>query len=219
MAQVCSVLPFLKELFAEGYSPVIKRNGRKVGSYHLAVATALREWFDKTPRGDTFNASKIRLTDGARALPAGLSLERAGRELRVAWREDRRGSGGRLLFAARAVAVNQWICTPVPLEKGVASLLLRLPAAWAREEVEVWVAFVSVGGRAKSQTLYQQLPPTAPLPTPGPGAKGEGLTMAPALAVKGKRNAARVAVHPVPPVGCSACRFGLQWHFCLVKRE
>lgn len=216
MVQVCGVLPFLKAIFAVGYAPLIKRNGRRVGSYHMAVARALREWFDKTPRGEELNVAKIELTDGIRALPEGLSVARVGDEVRVAWVDAKWRRGARLLFAARARGSGQWVGTPVPLEKGAAGVLLQLPAGWKREAAEVWLAFVDGDGRAKSRTRYMQL--AAPV-TAGAGHSGAESPMLLPQATKGHKSPAR-RTPPVPPPGCrGACRFGLRGWYCVVKRE
>ena len=76
MRQVCLVLPYLKKLLAEGYTPQQKANGRCVGSYHVAVAKALREWFIATPTGPTLPPSAIQLTEATRPIPGGMAATR-----------------------------------------------------------------------------------------------------------------------------------------------
>ena len=61
MARVCEMLPYLKSLLMEGYAPLVKRSGRRVSGYHVAVGAALREWFVPTPQGDELDCASIRL--------------------------------------------------------------------------------------------------------------------------------------------------------------
>ncbi len=152
MAQVCNVLPYIKNLLAIGYSPQIKRNGRTVGSYHVAVSTALREWFAATPKGDTLDCARIRLTDGMRPLPMGLRIERSSETLRIAWGTALQWNAAKLLLAVQEPIANQWVSVPISLEKGAKEVTVRLPATWRGRKVEVWIAFAGKGNGAKSKT-------------------------------------------------------------------
>lgn len=218
MAQVCDALPYLKGLLAEGYSPVVKRNGRRVGAYHAAVSAALREWFDATPGGLRLNAAKIRLTDGVRPLPAGLTAERTGSAVSISWRDGIGWRGAKLLFAAKFIGAKEWVSAPVALANGAVGANIALPAHWASGRVEIWVAFVGDGGRVRSQTLYRALAPAAALPSPSPAKRGLYTSASMArLARKGPRASRthRVSTKKTP----NACRFGLPGHFCVVKRK
>lgn len=157
MAQVCNVLSYIKNLLAIGYSPRIKRNGRTVGSYHVAVSTALREWFAATPQGDALDCARLQLTDGMRPLPVGLRIERGSETLRIAWGMALQWNAAKLLLAVQEPIANQWISVPISLEKGAREVTVRLPAAWRGREVEVWIAFAGKGNRAKSKTHHEKI--------------------------------------------------------------
>ena len=172
MAQVCNVLPYIKNLLAIGYSPRIKRNGRTVGSYHVAVSTALREWFAPTPQGDAFDCARLQLTDGMRPLPVGLRIERGSETLRIAWGMALQWNAAKLLLAVQEPIANQWISVPESLEKGAKEVTVRLPAAWSGREVEVWIAFVGKGNGTKSKTHHEKITAktvsiTSTSPSPG----------------------------------------------------
>ncbi len=152
MAQVCGVLPHLKVLLAEGYSPQTRRNGRKVGSYHAAVATALREWFEDSMHGPQLDTSRLRLTDGVAALPEGLAIARLNCTLRVSWRSTLRWQGAKLLIAVHGPKGKEWVCKVIPLATGATSATVRLPATWRKGTIEAWGAFVGNGGRIRTQT-------------------------------------------------------------------
>lgn len=210
MARVCEVLPYLKSLLMEGYAPLVKRNGRRVSGYHVAVGAALREWFVSTPQGDELDHARIRLTDGVRGLPAGLAFGREGGTLRLAWAAPLPWSGAKLLLAVRQKGLGQWVGVVQELCDGVAVVDVELPEAWKGKEVEVWVAFVGDGGRVKTATRHASLPAAVP---PGGGtATGSGEPMkvgCPPLAAKGgkvrrggRRRTARLTRE-------GACRFGL----------
>lgn len=219
MARVCEVLPFVKGLIGEGYSPLVKRNGRHVGAYHCAVSTALREWFIASPGGEAMRLERMRLTDGVRALPEGLEVRRAHDALLVSWNSGLRWAQPRLLLAAREPAANAWVSLLVPVGENVTRVAVRLPPEWAAKAVEVWVAFVGDARRAKSLTRYCMLSPVAVPQLPLPPAGREMLRVAgcPPLARKGR--AARVKLTPraMPPSAACSCRFGLHGFFCLLR--
>lgn len=217
MAQVCDALPYIKTLLAEGYTPLEKSNGRRVGAYHVAVSTALREWFDKTPRGDAFNAAKIRLTDGVRALPEGMAAERVGDELRVEWHGGAARRGAKLLFAARARGAGEWVSSAVALESWAKGVAFSLPAHWVDRHVEVWLAFVGAGGQVKTQTRYLALPPVSA--GAAPGAAGRGGFISVELSRLARKGALELRGGRSSQKRPNACRFGLPWHSCVVKRE
>ena len=152
MAQVCRVLPHLKVLLAEGYTPQTRRNGRKVGSYHAAVATSLREWFEDSTHGPQLDTSRLRLTDGVTALPEGLAIARLKDTLRVSWRSALRWQGAKLLIAVHRPKGKEWVCRVIPLAAGTTGATVRLPATWRKETIEAWGAFVGNGGRIRTQT-------------------------------------------------------------------
>ena len=131
MARVCEVLPFVKGLIGEGYSPLVKRNGRHVGAYHCAVSTALKEWFIASPGGEAMRLERMRLTDGVRALPEGLEVRRAHDALLVSWNSGLRWAQPRLLLAAREPATNAWVSLLVPVGENVTRGAVRLPPEWA----------------------------------------------------------------------------------------
>lgn len=168
MAQVCGALPHLKDLLAEGYRPRYKRNGRKIGSYHVAVSVALQEWFADTPRGPQLDLSRLQLTEGIMQPPRGLTITRAGGALRVEWDAPLKWRRPRLLLAAREGGSNEWVSRPMPVEKGVTSAHITLPPAWAGKAIETWVAFADSCGRARTKTHYAKLAPAAS----GTGATG-----------------------------------------------
>lgn len=210
MAQVCNVLPYIKNLLAIGYSPQIKRNGRKVGSYHLAVSTALREWFAASPHGDELDCARIRLTDGVRKLPAELAFGREGGKLRLAWAKPLPRKGWKLLLAARQKGLGQWVGVVQELCDGVAAVEVELPEAWKGKAVEVWVAFVGDGGRVKTATRHAALPAAVPLGGGTAAGGGEPMRVGcPPLAAKGGkvRRAGRRLTARLTREG--ACRFGL----------
>lgn len=157
MAQVCRVLPHLKMLLAEGYSPQTRRNGRKVGSYHAAVATALREWFEDGMHGPQLDTSRLRLTDGVAALPEGLAIARLKGTLRVSWRSALRWQGAKLLIAVHRPKGKEWVCRVIPLAASATGTTVRLPATWCKETIEAWGAFVGNGGRIRTQTHHATL--------------------------------------------------------------
>lgn len=190
MAQVCAVLPHVKELLTAGYASVTKRNGRRVGGYHAAVSTALREWFVPTPQGDRLDCARLQLTDGVHALPEGLRMERRNGKLIVSWGAALPWNAPRLLLAAQEAKANQWIAVPVVVEKGSCGVGVRLPKAWRGKRIEVWVAFVGDGQRVKTKTLHATLgarmtPAPAPSPAP-PSQGGQSVRPAPSSA-QGKR--------------------------------
>ena len=169
MAQVCAALPHVKELLTVGYAAVTKRNGRRVGGYHAAVSTALREWFVVTPQGDRLDCARLQLTDGVLALPEGLRMERRSGKLIVSWGTALPWSAPRLLLAAREAKTNQWIAVPVVVGKGSRGVEVRLPKAWRGKGIEVWLAFVGDGQRVKTKTLHATLGAhTTPAPAPSP---------------------------------------------------
>lgn len=219
MSQVCDVLPYLKGLLAEGYSPVVKRNGRRVGAYHAAVSVALREWFDATPSGARLNPAKIRLTDGVRALPEGLDAVQADGKVRIAWQKTLRWRGANLLFAARLAEAREWVNATVALERGAMGVTLVLPTHWAKRSLEVWLAFVGNGGRCKTQTLHLTLAPVTLSPPPSPSGRGRRVAVSACrLARKGPVHVgSRAALRPRRETA-QACKFGLRGHCCVVKR-
>lgn len=154
MAQVCQVLPRIKNLLAAGYAPLVKRNGRRVGGYHMAVSTALREWFTPSPGGDRLDCARLQLTDGIQPLPIGLRAARHKGILRIAWHAPLRWHGAKLLLAVRNPIANQWIGLPTTLEDGATSTATHLPKAWQGAIVEVWIAFVGCGKWAKTKTFH-----------------------------------------------------------------
>lgn len=220
MAQVCDVLPYLKGLIAEGYSPVYKRNGRRVGAYHAAVSAALREWFDSTPDGYKTNWAKVRLTDGIRALPAGLAVTRVDRKVRITWHNAAKRRGAKLLFAARLGETQEWVSSVVALERGAVGASLSLPLHWAKGTIRAWMAFVSSEGRLKTQTLHLALPPATARPAPSPSSRGETAEVSvESLARKGQ---IQVRACPSPRAikkSSNACKFGLRGHRCLVVKK
>ena len=154
MAQVCQVLPRIKNLLAAGYAPLVKRNGRRVGSYHMAVSTALREWFAPSPGGDRLNCARLQLTDGIQPLPIGLRAARHKGMLCIAWHAPLRWHGAKLLLAVRNPMGNQWIALPITLKDGATSTATHLPKAWQGATVEVWIAFAGRGKWAKTKTFH-----------------------------------------------------------------
>ena len=175
MAQVCAVLPHVKELLTAGYASVTKRNGRRVGGYHAAVSTALREWFVPTPQGDRLDCARLQLTDGVHALPEGLRIERRNGKLIVSWSAALPWNAPRLLLAAREAKTNQWIAAPEVVEKGSSGVGVRLPKAWRGKGIEVWVAFVGDAQRVKTKTLHATLGArTTPAPTHSPTPPNQG---------------------------------------------
>lgn len=159
MAQVCRMLPHVKALLAEGYTPQMKRNGRRIGSYHAAVASALREWFEDTPHGPRLATSRLRLTDGVAALPKGITLGRQGDTLRVSWSNALPWAGAKLLVAAREPNTDGWKSMVIPLRVGATGANLYLPAAWRKRELEAWAAFVGNSKRVRTLTYHATLPP------------------------------------------------------------
>lgn len=157
MAQVCNVLPYIKNLLAIGYSPQIKRNGRTVGSYHVAVSTALREWFVATPQGNALDCARLQLTDGMRPLPVGLRMELGSETLRIAWNTALQWNAAKMLLAVQEPIANEWISVPISLEKGAKEVTVHLPAAWSGREVEVLIAFAGKGNGAKSKTHHEKI--------------------------------------------------------------
>lgn len=157
MAQVCRVLPLLKVLLAEGYTPQTRRNGRKVGSYHGAVATALREWFEDSMHGPQLATSRLRLTDGVASLPEGLVIARLKGSLRVSWRNALRWQGAKLLIAIHGPKGEEWVCRVIPLTAGATGATVRLPATWRKGAIEAWGAFVGNGGQIRTQTHHTTL--------------------------------------------------------------
>lgn len=159
MVQVCRMLPHVTALLAEGYTPQMKRNGRRIGSYHAAVASALREWFEDTPHGPRLATSRLRLTDGVASLPKGLTFERQGDTLRVSWGNALPWAGAKLLVAAREPNTDGWKSMVIPLREGATGANLYLPAAWRKRELEAWTAFVGNGKRIRTTTYHATLPP------------------------------------------------------------
>ena len=176
MAQACGVLPYLKALLMEGYTPIVKRNGRKVSSYHVAVGVALREWFVQTAQGFRFDPARIRLTDGVGPLPAGLAIGRSGGALCVSLRAPLPWGEKKLLLAVRCQKESQWVSGVLGLKAGEKRIEMELPEAGRGQGVEVWVAFVGNGGRSKTATRYAVLPAGATL---GGGAATGGNKIAP----------------------------------------
>lgn len=219
MAQVCDVLPFLKALLAEGYSPIVKRNGRHVGAYHSAVSVALRDWFDATPNGAQINMAKIRLTEGIHQLPKGFSAALSGGKIRIAWRNALKWQGAKLLFAARHTQADKWVAAPIALEQGAEGVTLTLPKHWVDCSIEIWVALVGDGGRIKTTTYHCALAAAAAHPTPSATPVKEYTSISIFnIARKGPRRAtARRAGNPLkrPP---NACKFRLTGHCCVVKK-
>ena len=187
MVQICNVLPYLKGVLAEGYAPSVKRNGRCVSGYHAAVGAALRGWFARTPGGERFDYARIRLTDGSRALPAGLTLARGRGVVRVAWGAGLPWGGGRLLLAMRQESLGQWVSV-----------------------VEVWVAFVGENGRVRTLTHRAVLGAVGAV-------AGEGKAQPlPCLSLSRKGRAPRRGGAPGPRSG-DRCRFRLPRCRCLVS--
>lgn len=175
MAQVCNVLPHVKSLLSLGYSPLAKRNGRRVGGYQMAVSRALRGWFTSTPQGDALDCARLQLTDGVSPLPEGLRMERRSGKLIVSWGAALPWNALRLLLAAREAKANQWIAVPVVVGKGSRGVGVRLPKAWRGKRIEVWVAFVGDGQRVKTKTLHATLGArTTPAPAPSPAPPSQG---------------------------------------------
>ena len=165
MAQVCCVLPHVKNLLSEGFSSRTKRNGRKIGSYHMAVSTALREWFIATPHGDELDCARLQLTDGVRPLPDGLLAARRSGTLRIAWNAPLRWSTPKLLLAIREPRTNQWVSTPIALAQNETNITAHLPKAWKGKEIEIWVAFVGRGKGVKTKTLHLKISAPATVST------------------------------------------------------
>ena len=193
MVQVCNVLPYLKGVLAEGFAPSVKRNGRCVSGYHAAVG-----------------AARIRLTDGSRALPAGLTLARGRGVVRVAWGAGLPWGGRRLLLAMRQESLGQWVCVSVALGDGATEVAVRTLAAWEGREVEVWVAFVGENGRVRTLTHRAVLGAVGAVAGEG---KAQPLPC-PSLSRKGR--APRQGGAPGPRSG-DRCRFRLPRCRCLVS--
>ena len=210
MARVCEMLPYLKSLLLEGYAPLVKRNGRRVSGYHVAVGAALREWFAATPQGDELDCARIRLTAGVRGLPAGLAFGREGGVLRLAWAAPLPWRGAKLLLAVRQKGLGQWVSAVQELGNGAAAVEVVLPRAWKGQGVEVWAAFVGDGGRVGTVTRYVALPAHAPLG--GGTATGSGradVVVRPPRAAKGERGRSVGRKRAAKLNGVGACRFGL----------
>ena len=154
MAQVCNVLPHVKSLLSLGYSPLAKRNGRRVGGYQMAVSRALREWFTPTPQGDALDCARLQLTDGIRQLPQGLHAQRHGNKLHVSWGASLAWSKPRLLLAAREPKADQWLSVAIPLEGKNTAIEAQLPKAWKGKRIEIWIAFVGEGKGARTATYH-----------------------------------------------------------------
>lgn len=163
MAQACGVLPYLKALLMEGYTPIVKRNGRKVSSYHVAVGVALREWVVQTAQGFRFDPTRIRLTDGVGQLPAGLAIGRSRGALCVSLGAPLPWGEKKLLLAVRCQKESQWVSGVLGLNAGEKRVEMELPESWRGQGVEVWVAFVGNGGRSKTATRHAVLPAGATL--------------------------------------------------------
>lgn len=210
MVQICNVLPYLKGVLAEGYAPSVKRNGRCVSGYHAAVGAALRGWFARTPGGERFDYARIRLTDGSRALPAGLTLARGRGVVRVAWGAGLPWGGRRLLLAMRQESLGQWVSVSVALGDGATEVAVRTLAAWEGREVEVWVAFVGENGRVRTLTHRTVLGAVGAVAGEG---KAQPLPC-PSLSRKGRAPSRGGA--PGPRSG-DRCRFRLPRCRCLVS--
>lgn len=154
MAQVCNVLPHVKSLLSLGYSPLAKRNGRRVGGYQMAVSRALREWFTSTPQGDALDCARLQLTEGIRQLPQGLHALRHENKLHVSWGAALAWSKPRLLLAAREPKTDQWLSVAIPLEGEKTAIEAQLPKAWKGKRIEIWVAFVGEGKGARTATHH-----------------------------------------------------------------
>lgn len=176
MAQACGVLPHLKALLMEGYTPIVKRNGRKVSSYHVAVGVALREWFVQAAQVFRFDPARIRLTDGVGQLPAGLAIGRSGGALLVSLGAPLPWGEKKLLLAVRCQKESQWVSGVLRLNAGEKRIEMELPESWRGQGLEVWVAFVGNGGRSKTATRYAVLPAGATL---GGGASAGSTSRAP----------------------------------------
>lgn len=216
MAQVCQVLPHLKSLLAEGYRPLQKANGRRIASYHVAVSTALREWFVDSPTGPALDTSKIELTQGVRALPHKLATDRTRNGILIHWAKRPLWAGPRLLLAVKNTHSDEWVTHAMGIGHAT-SLLATLPDSWSDCKVEIFVAFVGDSQRVCTRTHAVTLLPTATssavtIPT---GPSHASVSLQPAL-----RPGAKPAVPKRQPItvpakpNCCACRFGLRDVYC-----
>ena len=217
MRQVCLVLPYLKKLLAEGYTPQQKANGRCVGSYHVAVAKALREWFIATPTGPTFLPSAIQLTEATRPIPGGMAASRQQDRVALTLGAALPWTSPKLLLAARCSATHEWIAEVVPMD-GATSLSLTLPRGWSAHRIELWTAFVGENQRARSRTIYSVLEGATAAPGSGPHGQTANRIVTPPLTPppsSGKSRCERRAINVPNAPHCCACRFGLTDAYCM----
>lgn len=216
MAQVCQVLPHLKALFAEGYKPLQKRNGRRIGSYHVAVSTALQAWFVNSPNGLRLDTSKMQLTEGGHALPRQLTAARAPSGVLIRWAKALPWRNPKMLLAARNTDADEWLSCTADVA-GLSTLLAALPDSWRRDKVDIWIAFAADSQRVLSATRYATLPPTSAPPSGGLPTPPSLPSVTPTPALPGgkktpPRTPRPIAVPPRP--NCCACRFGLRDAYC-----
>lgn len=216
MAQVCRVLPHLKTLFSEGYKPLQKRNGRRIGSYHVAVSTALREWFVNSPGGARLDTSKLQLTEGIHALPRQLSAERAPGGVLIQWGKALSWRSPKLLLAARNADSDEWLTCTANIE-GLYTLCATLPDSWRHCKVDIWIAFAADSQRVLTATRYASLGPAPASPTGGLHTPSSPPTVTPTAAPPSGKKTHTHAPKPIavpPRPNCCACRFGLRDAYC-----
>ena len=218
MRQICNALPYLKVLLSEGFDPQTKRNGRRIGGYHVAVSTALREWFTQTAQGDTLDLVRLQLCNGARNLPIGLRVESSMGMLRIRWTVPLPWRGAKMLIAARLSSANHWTCASIALGETETAVAFSLPKAWRGKAIETWVAFMGKGKGVKTRTRYTPLsafgsPGSSPKPTPRDNPRA--IPLAPAR--KWAKGHAPRPAQPIPPGCLHACKFRLPRLYCTQK--
>lgn len=155
-------------MVAQGFSPEIQENFRKVGAYQQALGHLMRNALVETPDGFAVDMARVQLAEG-RTNPLGtIRAARAGGRLRVAWSNPLPRGCQQMLVGVWSRGHAQPLCQCIEISPGEQSVTLSLPSGWATDTLDVWVAPWGPGARARyeSQHIVSVVEDTVqPLPT------------------------------------------------------
>ena len=151
-------------MVAQGFSPELQENFRKVGAYQQALGHLMRNALVETPDGFAVDTARVQLAEG-RTNPLGtIRATRTGGRLRVVWSNPLPSGCQQLLVGVWSRGHAQSLCQCIESSPGEQSVTLSLPSGWgpgARARYESQHIVSIVGGATQPMPMGKlaDLPP------------------------------------------------------------
>jgi hypothetical protein len=141
-------------MVAQGFSPELQENFRKVGAYQQALGHLMRNALVETPDGFAVDTARVQLAEG-RTNPLGtIRATRTGGRLRVVWSNPLPSGCQQLLVGVWSRGHAQPLCQCIESSPGEQSVTLSLPSGWATDTLDVWVAPWGPSARARYESQH-----------------------------------------------------------------